>query len=149
MSVAASAADDVSGATVRAPGSGHVRAIALAAVLLLAICAVIALQRFEGRRKTVDEGDLAAQAGLVAARLEGAIDPRRLIAGGGEQPIQAVATAGGRILAIRAPGGADQATTLQEAFSLTPADVEGGKARGKLPNGTAVDLAVRPAGGGG
>jgi two-component system cell cycle sensor histidine kinase PleC len=233
-----------------APGSGHVRAVALAAVLLLAICAVIALQRFEGRKRTFDEADLAARAGLVAARLDGdvaaaraslaaareslarspsvpleavelavragspsvaaaaavesgavaaqagtadgadwtaadaaaasarqpawtgapaagtvpwayvstdagstrllaAIDPRRLITARGQGPIQAVATTGGRILAIRAPGGAEQGTTLQEAFSLTPADVVDGKARGRLPNGSPVDLAVRPAGGGG
>jgi two-component system, cell cycle sensor histidine kinase PleC len=249
--VTAKSVNDVSGArAVHAPGTGRVRVIALAAVLLLAICAVIALQRyFSHARAGAASADYSAQVGVTAARLDGeiaaaraslaagreqavrapanpleaveltarvgkpsiaaaamvdagevsaqtgaapgadwkaaaadaaasrkpvwtgappsgvaswayvgtaagsarliaAIDPRRLLASDGA-PVQAVSTSGGRLLAIRAPGGADQGSTLQEAFSLTPADVVAGKARGKLPDGRAIDLAFKAAGDGG
>jgi len=246
MSVAASAADGRGGA-----GGARVtpiRAIALAAALLLAICAMLALWEFSESRPSPGKSDPAGEAALVAARLDGdaaaaraaleaareslrrapgtpldavelavragrpslagaavvdsggvtaqagvaqgadwagaaaearvarapvwigapragtaawsyaaaptagvqgpgrivvAMDPKRLM--GGQAPIRAVATAGGRLLAIHGPGGADQATTLQEAFQLTPADVQDGRAQGRLPNGAKVELAFSPA----
>ena len=235
---------------MRSPQTNQIRAVALAAVLLLAICAVIAVLRFNGRAAEPGAGELAAAAEIAGARLDGdiaaaraaltagrevlqrapsntleaaeltvragrpsvsgaaaveaggvsaqagaaagaewraaaaeavaarkpfwvgappsgasswayaavggqgssrlvaAIDPKRLL-GSREGGIRAVATSGGRLLAIAAPGGADQASTLQEAFSLTPADVVEGRAKGRLPDGTAVDLAFRPVGDGG
>src|SRR5687767_5617963 len=69
MSVAASAADGRGGA-----GGARVtpiRAIALAAALLLAICAMLALWEFSESGPAPGRGDPAPEAALVAARLDG------------------------------------------------------------------------------
>lgn len=77
-----------------------------------------------------------------------AFDASRLLSGI-SAPVAAVATSGGRMLAAKAPAGADQASTLQEAFGLNPADVEMGRAEGKLPDGSSVRLSIQGAGDGG
>ncbi|MGZ8407886.1 MAG: ATP-binding protein, partial [Caulobacteraceae bacterium] len=73
-----------------------------------------------------------------------AVDAVKLLPATGEAVI---ATAGGRILAARAPGGASAASNLQEAFGVSPADIQDGAAKGKLPDGQEAALAIKPAGG--
>ena len=87
----------------------------------------------------------AGQGGSLVA----AIDPTRLLPGDEDAQIAAVATPEGRMLAGRGPGGFAAADTLQHALSISPADVQGGRIRGKLPSGAPVRLAVRAAGEGG
>jgi two-component system cell cycle sensor histidine kinase PleC len=82
------------------------------------------------------------------AQVVGAVDVSKLLAQA-RTPVAAVATSGGRLLAAKAPAGADQASTLQEAFGLNPAEIEEGQAEGKLPDGTAVRLSLHGAGDGG
>ena len=77
-----------------------------------------------------------------------ALDPAQLLPAQKGQLVAAMAAPEGRLLAVHAPGGAEQADTLKEALSIGPADVDDGRADGKLPNGDPVRLAVQTAAGG-
>jgi len=81
------------------------------------------------------------------AEILAALDPAALLPK--EGGLVALATPEGRLLAVRGPGGADQASTLNEALAISPADVSRGEAAGRLPDGSPVRLAVRTAGEGG
>ncbi len=76
-----------------------------------------------------------------------AADPARLVDRTNEGESLAIATVEGPLLAVRGKGGIDQASTLMEALSISPADLklENGvaQARGRLPNGVPVQIAVR------
>jgi two-component system cell cycle sensor histidine kinase PleC len=82
---------------------------------------------------------LAGTTMLVAA-----LDPARLLPPDAASPVQALATPEGGLLWIHGPGGVEQASNLKEALSISPADVAGGQAEGRLPAGGQVRLAVRP-----
>ncbi len=86
---------------------------------------------------------VAATAPTGGQSIVAAVDPARFLAAEGAAPVQAVATADGQLLTIRGSGGVDAARTLEEAFSITPADVADGSARGKTPTGSPLQLAVR------
>ena len=62
--------------------------------------------------------------------------------------VQAIATPDGATVTIAAPGPAGDAATLKEALSISPADIAGGQAQGKLPDGSPVRLAVKSIGDG-
>ena len=83
------------------------------------------------------------------AEIVAAIEPKRLLGRDRVAPIQVIATPEGVLVAARGPGGLDQASTVKEGLSISPADVASGRAQGTLPDGAAVQLAVRPAGEGG
>jgi two-component system cell cycle sensor histidine kinase PleC len=82
------------------------------------------------------------------AVLVAAIDAARLLPAVSSGALRAVATPDGKLLAIRGPGGVEQTASLKEAVSISPADVDGGRAQGQLPNGQAERLAIRPFAGG-
>jgi two-component system cell cycle sensor histidine kinase PleC len=77
-----------------------------------------------------------------------AMDANRLLAPASAGALRALATPDGRILAVRGGGGAAQASSLKEAAQITPADVEEGRAKGRLPDGSPIQLSVRPIGDG-
>ena len=62
--------------------------------------------------------------------------------------VQAIATPEGEVVSISGPGGAGDTTTLKDGLSISPADVAGGVAEGRLPDGTPVRLAVKTVAGG-
>ena len=64
------------------------------------------------------------------------------------EPLQAIATPDGALVSIDGPGGAGDAATVRDALSITPADIAGGEAQGKLPNGEPARVAVKTIGGG-
>ncbi|HEY5411178.1 MAG TPA: PAS domain-containing sensor histidine kinase [Caulobacteraceae bacterium] len=64
------------------------------------------------------------------------------------EPFQAIATPEGGLVTVAGPGGAGEASTVKDALAITPADVAGGAAQGRLPNGTPVRLAVKSIGDG-
>ncbi len=77
------------------------------------------------------------------------MDPSRLLpSSSGAEPFRALATPDGRLLAVHGPGGVEQAATLKEALSISPADVDAGQAQGRMPTGAPVRVAVEPAAGG-
>ena len=77
-----------------------------------------------------------------------ATEASSLIGDDATAPVQAIATPEGGIVTINAPGPAGDATTLKDALSITPADVAGGEAQGRLPDGAPVRLAVKSIGDG-
>ena len=83
-----------------------------------------------------------------SAEIVAAVDPARLLGVAGGSAFKAIATPEGTLLAAQGRDGVDQASTLKEAFSITPADVRGGQAQGRLPTGSPARLAVQPIAGG-
>jgi two-component system, cell cycle sensor histidine kinase PleC len=67
-----------------------------------------------------------------------------LMGGQTGSPLQGLATPDGHLLAIRGPGGVSETSSLQDALSITPADVTDGRAQGRLPTGASFHVAVRP-----
>jgi two-component system, cell cycle sensor histidine kinase PleC len=80
-----------------------------------------------------------------AVTVVAALDPARLLLA--PETVGAIATPEGLILTVRGHGGADQASTLMEAFSVVPADLKGtgglAHADGRLPNGEPAQIMVR------
>jgi two-component system cell cycle sensor histidine kinase PleC len=76
--------------------------------------------------------------------------PTRLAAWLSKSRDEAIVTPQGRVLAASGPGGVALADTLNAAFGITADELtlDGGLARGKRPDGAALDLAARPALGG-
>ncbi len=77
-----------------------------------------------------------------------ATEASSLIGDDATAPVQAIATPEGAVVTINAPGQAGDATTLKDALAITPADVVGGHAQGRLPDGSPVRLAVKSIGDG-
>jgi two-component system cell cycle sensor histidine kinase PleC len=73
-----------------------------------------------------------------------AADPATLLS---TDAVSAIATPEGLILSVRGEGGAEQASTLMEAFSITPSDLKAANgvatAQGRLPDGRPVHVVVR------
>ena len=89
---------------------------------------------------------LAGTAG--PSEIVAAVDAARVEAPAASGSVRAVATADGAVLAISAPGGAGDLPNLRQALSISPVDVAGGAASGRLPDGQKVQLAVRMLGDG-
>jgi two-component system cell cycle sensor histidine kinase PleC len=73
-------------------------------------------------------------------------DPTRLTRLLNGQAVEALATGHGQMLAASGAGGVADAQTVNAAFALAPEELNFGRlVRAKRPDGTALDLAARPA----
>ena len=83
-----------------------------------------------------------------AVEIIAASDASTLLSDDIGEPFQAIATPEGGLVTIAGPGGAGEAATVKDALSITPADIKGGSAQGRLPNGAPISLAVKSIGDG-
>ncbi len=76
-------------------------------------------------------------------------DVARLPLKTGGRASAAVAMPDGRLLAVAGSGGVTQASTVREAFALSPDDLKADQlTRARRPDGALIDVAARPAAGG-
>ena len=90
----------------------------------------------------------SAQDGPVGLTIIGQLNPDTFAPWDSEDTIGVIAAADGRIVSAHGDRAVMAMSTVSEAFSVSPKDLNRRDPVGRLPDGTAVQLSVRPLGGG-